>query len=232
MCLHFGKVYIFVMIAILSVLMNIMVNKPYELFGLTTYGGNALYACIFFAADLLTEYYGKKEALKAVRVGFLSLFLFWITSLVYTHLQVDLNAEGAENIENAVQTLFSPAFGIVVASVSAFLISSTRDIYIYSFLKSKTGERFLWLRNNVSTLFSQFIDTVIFSIIAALFGIFDWSVLWEVILFAYIFKAIISVLETPFLYISKYIAQRDLPNLIPTKFPFPKAFFRFFSFHR
>lgn len=229
--LHFGKVYLFATIAALSVLMNIMVNKPYELFGLTTYGGNAIYGCIFFAADLLTEYYGRKEALKAVRVGFLSLFLFWITSLVYTHLQVDLSAEGAATVENAIQTLFSPAFGIVVASISAFIISSTLDIYIYSFLHKKTGERFLWLRNNVSTLFSQFIDTAIFSVIAALFGIFDWSILWEVILFAYLFKAIISILETPFLYLSKYIPQRDLPDLTPKKIPFPKYLWNLFP-HR
>jgi hypothetical protein len=204
-----GKAYIYGIIAVLAVLMNIFVLKPFEIFGLTTYGGNILYGCIFFCTDLLAEHYGKKEALKAVRVGFLSLLVYFVASQFYLHLETNFALEGAEAVQSALTTIFAPAWGIVVASLSAFLLSNTIDVYIYDGIHKKTGAKFLWLRNNVSTFFSQLVDTITFTFIAAAFEIFDWSIVGEIILFAYVFKIFIAALDTPFLYLSRIIQKHE-----------------------
>jgi uncharacterized integral membrane protein (TIGR00697 family) len=204
-----GKEYIYGMIAVLAVLMNIFVLKPFEIFGLTTYGGNILYGCIFFCTDLLAEHYGKKEALKAVRIGFISLILYFIASQYYLHLETNFDIEGAEAVQSALTTIFAPAWGIVLASLSAFLISNILDVHIYDWIHKKTGSRHLWLRNNASTFFSQLVDTITFTFIAAAFGIFDWKIVGDIILFAYIFKILVAALDTPFLYLSRVIQKHE-----------------------
>jgi len=214
--LRMGKEYVVGVVAILAILANVFVIKPYEMFGflgsfslfgkafhfpLVTYGGNEMFGAIFLATNLLTEHFGKTEALKAVRAGFIALFLYFITATVYTSLTTA--SVGAE-VGGAINTVFSPALGIVVASLTAFATSNTLDTYLYAFIKSHTGERHLWFRGNASTMVSQFVDTCIFSFIAVYFGFFDLSVVWGEIFFAYAFKIMMSIINTPFLYLSKW----------------------------
>lgn len=201
-----GKVYVYAIVAALAVLMNIFVLKPFDIFGLTTYGGNILYGCMFFCTDLLAEHYGKKEALKAVRIGFVSLLIYFVASQFYLHLEVS-PVDGAEAVQSALTTIFAPAWGIVIASLSAFLVSNVLDVHIYDWIHKKTGSRLLWVRNNASTFISQLVDTFTFTFLAAAFSIFDWSIVGEIILFAYIFKVFVAALDTPFLYISRRIKK-------------------------
>jgi uncharacterized integral membrane protein (TIGR00697 family) len=82
-CLKLGESYLFAAIAALATLINIFVLKPFTIFGITAYGSNILYGCIFLATDLLAEHYGKKSALKGVGVGFVALFIYFISSIFY-----------------------------------------------------------------------------------------------------------------------------------------------------
>ena len=207
LALKLGKSYLLALVATFSVLMNIFVLKPFDLFGITTYGGNAIYACIFLSTDLLAEYFGKKEALKAVKVSFLTLLTYFLVSIIYLKINPNLEVEGAGEVQNALEVIFSPALGIAIASLAAFLSSNTFDIYFYDFIRGKTGQKLLWLRNNLSTMISQFLDTLIFTLIASLCGIFSWSIFWEVILFAYLFKIAIAFLDTPFIYLAKLVRK-------------------------
>ena len=203
MALWMGKSYLLALLVIFAVLMNVFVVKPFEIFSLTTYGGNILSGCIFLITDLLDEHFGKKEALKGVKMGFLALILYFLISTFYLHLEVDLLQDGAEQTQMALKQIFSPALGIIIASITAFSISNSFDILLYNFIKQKTAGKFLWLRNNLSTLVSQFLDTFIFTFIATLFGIFSFNAFGEIILFAYIFKLAVALLDTPFIYLSK-----------------------------
>ena len=69
------------------------------------------------------------------------------------------------DMHNAIQTIFLPQFPIIVASIFAFFISQKIDIFIFSYLKNKENSK-LWFRNNISTIFSQFVDNLIFSLLA------------------------------------------------------------------
>ncbi|MFW5794963.1 MAG: queuosine precursor transporter, partial [Bacillota bacterium] len=94
---------------------------------------------------------------------------------------------------------------IFLASMTAFIVSQLIDIYIFSKLKEKLPEtKFLWLRNNGSTLISQLIDTVIFVPIAFA-TVFAAPILFKLILSTYVIKLIVALLDTPVIYIAKKI---------------------------
>ncbi len=206
-CLRLGKTYLFAAIAALATLINIFVLKPFTLFGITTYGSNILYGCIFLATDLIAEHYGKKEALKGVGIGFLALFIYFISSIFYLSLPVDTSVEGALSIQSAFETIFTPAFAIVFSSLLAFLISNTFDIHAYEWIHKRTGNKLLWLRNNASTWVSQLLDSIIFYGIGTVLGVFDPAFLLEIIAVAYVFKIGVASFDTPFIYLSKVIMK-------------------------
>jgi uncharacterized integral membrane protein (TIGR00697 family) len=102
-------------------------------------------------------------------------------------------------------TLFNPAIRIVLGSLVAYLVSQFLDIKLFNIIKKKLpSEKFMWVRNNVSTILSQAVDTLIFVTIAFLF-VYDTPVLLQIYVSTFIFKAVIALIDTPFLYIAKII---------------------------
>jgi hypothetical protein len=90
---------------------------------------------------------------------------------------------------------------IVVASITAYAISQTHDVYAFHFWRQKTKGKFLWFRNNASTMVSQLIDTVIF-ITIAFYGVFPTNAILSMIVGQYILKLIIAAVDTPFMYVA------------------------------
>ena len=60
------------------------------------------------------------------------------------------------------------------------------------------------MRNNGSTLTSQLIDTVIFTMLA-FWGVYPQKVFWSILITTYLFKALVALLDTPFMYWSRKI---------------------------
>ena len=196
-----GKTWLIGLIAAQVVLMNIFVAKGMYLFGLAVTGGNVLYASIFLATDMLCEHWGKKEAVKAVRIGFfVSIFFLIMSQFILKFAPADYDFA-----HSAMATLFTLTPRIVLASMVAYLTSQHLDVWLYNLIKEKTKGRMLWLRNNGSTLISQAVDSIIFTTIAFA-GVYP---LLELILFTYIIKAIVAILDTPFIYLSKIIKHGD-----------------------
>ncbi len=196
-----GRAWLIGLIAVQVVLMNIFVVKGIYLFGLAVTGGNVLYASIFLATDLLCEHWGKKEAVRAVRIGFfVSAFFLVMSQFIIRFIPADYDFA-----QEAMQTLFTLVPRIVLGSMVAYLISQHLDVWIFNKIKQKTGGKMLWLRNNGSTLISQLVDSAIFTIIAFA-GVYP---LWELMLFTYIIKVIVAVLDTPFMYLAKKIKYGD-----------------------
>ena len=78
-------------------------------------------------------------------------------------------------VHNAISTLayYSPAF--VIGSLTAYLVSQSFDVWFFNWLKQKTNGSKLWLRNNLSTMTSQFIDTLIYQFTWVFATGMDWS---------------------------------------------------------
>ncbi len=200
-----GKNYLFILVAIFSLLMNIFVTKQFTLFGFMVTGGNALYGAVFLLTDLLSEHHGKKDAFKAVIIGFLTSVLFVISTQVLLYFQP--NSEDFAN--EALTTIFSLTPRILVGSMLAFLIAQSFDVWFYAKLKKITNQKFLWIRNNGSTMVSQLIDTLIFTAVGLTsFSFIPWEgvipvdIFWEICLATYVIKIIISAIDTPFIYLS------------------------------
>ncbi|MFH1597829.1 MAG: queuosine precursor transporter [Patescibacteria group bacterium] len=198
-----GKVYLIGMIVACAVLMNIFVTKGMYLFGLAATGGNVLYASIFLGTDLLSEHYGKRAAYQAVLTGFLASLFFLVTS----QLILKFSPADFDIAHSALKTIFTLTPRIVTGSMAAYLISQNLDVWLFLKIKKKTGDRHLWLRNNGSTFGSQLIDSIIFTVIAFA-GVYPD--LLQLILFTYIIKVAVAVLDTPFIYLSKKLKPKEL----------------------
>ncbi|SDL68162.1 queuosine precursor transporter [Sediminibacillus halophilus] len=195
----FGKPGLFVWIGMSTVVANIQVVKTIELFGLTATLGNIIYGTAFLATDILNEKYGKQEAKKAVWLGFSTLIA--MTLMMQVAL---LFKPGVDDIaQEAMETLFGLAPKIAAGSLAAYIISQYFDVWIYAQLKRIFPDsKYLWLRNNGSTMVSQLLDSAVFCGIA-FFGEYPPGVWMEIFFTTYIIKFLVAAIDTPFLYWAK-----------------------------
>lgn len=199
-----GKSGLFCWVAFGSVIANIEVLKCVDIFGLSLTLGNVMYGTIFLATDILSEIYGGKTARKAVVIGFGATLVFSIV----TQVTLLYEPNTSDYASGAMATLFSIMPRIFVASLTAFIVSNTMDTYLYDGIRKKfPADRFLWVRNNGSTLTSQMVDTVIFFVVA-FWGVMSPGEIIEISAATYIIKVIISLCDTPFVYLAKRIGVK------------------------
>ncbi len=196
----FGKSGLYMWIPIATIVANIQVIQTIELFGFASTLGNIVYAGSFLITDILSEVYGKKEARKAVWIGFFSVITMTILmnlSLLFTPLEGDSLAEKSHESLNFI---FSLMPRIVFASLAAYLTSQVHDVWAYHFWRERFPKSSqIWIRNNLSTIVSQLIDSAIF-VTVAFWGIYDLPVLIEIFATTYLLKWIVALADTPFIY--------------------------------
>jgi len=202
----FGKAGLQVAITTAIILANLQGPKLTVIFGLQTSLGVIFYSSIFFATDVLSENYGKAAANKAVRMGFaVSVIVLLMLSLALLYLPSNKpeTAEFSASIHNAFATIvnFTPRF--IVGSLLAYFISQHFDVWAFHRIKSITGDRWLWLRNNLSTMSSQVVDTLIFSLVTW-WGIVDLRTALALGAVKYLFKVAIAMIDTVFIYWAKH----------------------------
>lgn len=201
----FRRTGLFIWVAMSTIIANIEATKCIDIVGLTLTLGNVIYSTVFLATDILSEMYGGKEARKAVKVGFFSMLIFTILTqidLLYIPSSQDL-------VNEAMHTIFGFMPRLCFASLLTYLISNTLDTYLYEIVKNKLPEdKFLWIRNNASTMISQLIDSILFTFIAFA-GIYSWRELINLTIGTYLIKFVIAVFDTPFLYIAKHVIYRN-----------------------
>lgn len=202
----FGKNGLYAFAVFSTLLGNIAVCKCVDLFGLSTTAGNVLYASTFLVTDILSEKYGKKAATRAVAYSF-SIMILW---LLGSQLILMFTPNANDYINESLMVVFGLVPRITIASLVGFICSQTIDVNLYHFIWKKTGDTKakLWLRNNGSTLISQAIDTVIFTTMA-FWGTYPTNVFFSILITTYLFKAIVAVLDTPFIYAARKIKPRE-----------------------
>ena len=163
------------------------------------------YPITFLITDLISEIYGKKNANQVVITGiFASIF----------SLLIILIADSVPAIANSPvdDVLFTKVFGqsaiAVFASMTAYLFAQFIDIQIYHFWKRLTKGKHLWLRNNFSTWFSQFIDTFSILMLLCFFEVLPWESFSSLLISGFLFKVLVAALDTPFLYIGVHLFRK------------------------
>lgn len=200
----FGRTGLFGLVVFNLIICNIQVLKTVELFGLTATLGNVLYASVFLSTDILSEKYGRKEAQKAVMLGFTAL----VMTTLYMQIALRFVPAPGDFAQPSLETLFGFLPRVALGSLCAYLVSQTHDVWAFHAIKARTGERHLWLRNNASTLVSQFLDSAIFCGIA-FWGQFEAPVFFEILGTTYLFKLFVALADTPFIYLARRITPLD-----------------------
>ncbi|MDL4839732.1 queuosine precursor transporter [Aquibacillus rhizosphaerae] len=195
----FGKPGLFVWIGMSTVIANIQVIKTVELIGLTATLGNIIYGTAFLATDILNEKYGKKDAKKAVWMGFSTL----IAMTIMMQLALKFQPHPSDIAQESLMTLFGIVPKVAIGSLIAYIVSQYFDVWIYSKIKRLLpDEKYLWIRNNGSTMVSQLLDSFIFCFIA-FYGEYPINIWLEIFLTTYVIKFIVAAIDTPFLYLAK-----------------------------
>jgi uncharacterized integral membrane protein (TIGR00697 family) len=188
---------------ILSILLaNLQGPKLTTIFGLQTSLGVIFYSSIFFATDLLSEKYGRAMANRAVLIGFsvsCILVLMLSIALLFLPSTDPETAEFSSRIQQSFENIlnFTPRF--IFGSLLAYLISQSLDVWLFHWIRKKTDGRMLWLRNNGSTMISQAVDTLIYSLVVW-WGVVELSTAIQLGLVKYGFKLAIAAIDTPFIY--------------------------------
>ncbi|ANF96082.1 queuosine precursor transporter [Paenibacillus bovis] len=212
----FGIKGLYGWIAIAAILANIQVIKTIELLGIVTTLGNTMYVSMYLASDLLNERFGPRVARKAVWFGFFTLIVTTIVMRMAIGFDVAPGVDISQDAQNALQMIFGPLSILLIASLSAYLVSQFLDVRLYKWLRRRfPAPHQLWIRNNGSTMISSFVDTLIFCSIAFL-GMYEWSVWIEIFLTTYVLKFLLTAAGTPFLYLARSfkVHEEDVPQLI------------------
>ena len=162
----------------------------------TISAGIVCYPLTFLFTDTISELFGKRKATSIVWAGFGCNILLVILILLAGYLPPAVFWEGQE----AFMGTLGFVWRIVLASMVAYVVSQNLDVLGFHYIKEKTGGKYLWLRNNISTMFSQSIDTVLF-IGVAFIGVMPITVVINMMILQYIVKLIIAACDTPFVYL-------------------------------
>ena len=205
----FGKTGLYCISAIATVLANIEVLILIDAFGMEQTLGNVLFAVTFLITDILSECEGKKAANKAVWIGMFTSLFFLILSQSWLVYHPSVN----DTAMPAINQIFSNTPRMLIASFVVYAVSQMFDVWLYhrwwAFTEKRFGDkrRFLWLRNNGSTLISQILNTFLFTVFA-FYGTYDNKTLLSIFLSSYVIYIFTSLLDTPIVYLARMISDK------------------------
>ena len=205
----FGKAGLYCVSAVATILANIEALILVNAFSMEQTLGNVLFAVTFLITDILSECEGKKAANKAVLTGILSSVFF----LVLSQSWMLYNPSPNDTIMPSIKAVFSNTPRMIFASLIVYAISQLFDVWLYhkwwKFTEKKFGDkrRFLWLRNNGSTLISQILNTALFTAFA-FWGTYDFGTLVSIFLSSYVIYIFTCLLDTPAVYLARFIHDK------------------------
>ena len=173
---------------------NILASKVVTIWGFVLPAAVVAYPLTFLMTDVIGEIWGREEANRTVRNGFICQAISALLIMLAILLPV---APFADN-QAEFQAILGQSFRVVFASMVGYLVAQCNDVFIFHKLKEKSNGKHKWLRNNVSTMFSQMIDTAIFITIAFIGTVPN---ILTMILSQYVVKATYALLDTPFFYL-------------------------------
>lgn len=205
----FGRAGLYAMTVISTVLANIECLILVNAFGMEQTLGNVFFGATFLITDILSENEGKKSASRAVWIGvFTSVFTILATQYWFLYAPAE-----SDWVMPSIKGVFSNTPRMMLASLSVYAISQRFDVWLYhawwNFSTKKWGQsrRFLWLRNNGSTLVSQIVNTVLFTLFAFA-GTYDTPTILSIMLSSYVIFLFTALLDTPAVYLARRMKEK------------------------
>ena len=199
------EVYVLLAAAFVGALVtaNLISSKIVTIGGLVVPAGVLAYSITFAVTDTVGEIWGRRTTQALVNAGFLVLLLVW--ALVSLAIAVPAAPFWAH--QEAYASVLGSAHRIILASLAAYAVSQTLDVFQFQWLKVRFGGRHLWLRNNGSTLVSQTVDTTVF-VTLAFYGEFP---ILPLIAGQLVVKYVIALVDTPIVYALVYLVRLRVP---------------------
>lgn len=182
--------------------------------------GAVIWPFVFITSDIINEYFGKAGVRRVsfLTAGFIAysfLIIYAVTTLPPAQFWLDVNAKDPAgnviNINNAFAMIFRQGLGIIIGSLTAFLIGQLLDASVFHYLRGITGNRQIWLRATGSTVVSQLVDSFVVLFIAFyVFGNWSLGQVLAVGIINYIYKFTTAILLTPLLYLAHNLIDRYL----------------------
>lgn len=196
--LRLGKSALIAFISLCCVLANLFVVKQITLCGLTATASDAFSIGAVLSLNLLQEYYDRQAAQKAIFISFMLLIFYCIVSslhIMFVPCDID-------TMHHHFASILGTMPRIIIASLSVYITVQYIDAWLYGSLKRLTAGNHLLIRNILSLVICQLLDTVLFSFIG-LYGILEN--ITEIIIVSYIIKLAAIALSAPFIVLSKKI---------------------------
>jgi uncharacterized integral membrane protein (TIGR00697 family) len=178
------------------------------LFGTHLSVGIFCFPIVFIMTDVIGEVYGKKIAKQFVLAGAISILLFLFYSFLSS--MVPWADEGAW-ARDSWNLIFGLSARISIASLAAFVIAEYQDVISFFFFRKYTGTKHFWLRSNLSNMWSQLLDTIIFMFIAFI-GIYPIHTIILLIIPWWLFKVVMGICYTPLSYFAIYLLKDKKQN--------------------
>ena len=206
---RFGKVGLFVWIIIGTIFANLEVNKLIYAFGVEMTLVNVLLSSTFLATGIMSECFSKEDSKTCVHIGVFAS----ICMIVITNIAVIFVPSSNDTISEALKTVVSNVPRICISSLLAYIIVQFFDIFMYHKIwdytskKNKDKRKYLWVRNNGSTICSQLLNAILFNIFA-FGGIFEINTLINVIISTFILGLVLAIFDTPFIYLARMMHEK------------------------
>jgi queuosine precursor transporter len=182
--------------------------------------GVLIWPIVFIFSDIINEYFGKTGVkrisfITAGMVGYSFVIVLMWTGMPPADFWLKLN--GLDylgrpfDINYAYSTIFRAGLGIIVGSLTAFLVSQLVDAYVFHYFRKLTGHKYLWLRATGSTVVSQIIDSFVILFIAFYF-LGNWTLdqVFRVGLVQYLYKVFLAIALTPLIYLMHIVIDKYL----------------------
>jgi uncharacterized integral membrane protein (TIGR00697 family) len=193
-----GKERLYSAIIVFLILIAIVGGKTVEFFGFETNTGNIFYASVFLATYFLIERYGRHEGARSIPIGIVGAAFF----LVLAQLAIlFVGAASTAPLSAALTEAFAPMSRIAIASLIAYAVSQTLNVYLYIFLKKEFCSAHLWFRANACNAIAQAVDGFIFFSLAFV-GTVAPENIGEIIVTGFIIKAVYMMLASSLLYLN------------------------------
>ena len=186
--------------------------------------GAVIWPIVFITTDLTNEYFGKPGVKRisyftAALIVYAFIVIFITMRLAPADFWINGNDASGNpvNMDIAFNKIFGQGQRIIIGSLTAFLIGQLVDVFVFQFLRKKTGSKMLWLRATGSTLVSQLVDSFVVLYIAFA-GTFTNQQIIAIGITNYIYKFLVAVALTPVIYlghswIDKYLGKANAEKI-------------------
>ena len=200
-----GKERLYSAIIVFLILIAAVGGKIVEFFGFETNTGTIFYASVFLATYFLIERYGSREGIRSIWIGAIAVLAF---SALARITSAYIGSPTTAELDAALAVAFTPLVRVTFASLAAYAISQSLNVYLYIHLKRRMKGAYLWVRANVANALAQLVDSTVFFVIAFA-GVVPLSSMGEVLLTGFVVKVIFMMLASPLLYLNTMEESED-----------------------